>query len=582
MSSATPTPNDVAKESTAASPVDSGVESSVKPEITKELNGNNTPSTEESAETKAVDVAKARKEFQEKAEAYLLEQSQHVVIPSYSKWFNFDSIHSIEQKLFPDFFPPKSNDDSFKSVYKTEVSYKNIRDFIINAYRINPNEYLTVTAIRRNLAGDVASIIRIHKFLEKWGLINYQVDPRTKSTLVGPQYTGHFQITLDTPKGLCPFIPEDVATVNTSLISPPDSSVEPEEKNESTVENPIIPLNLEIRRNVYNESAVNDTTDSIVQYFCSITGENTTEVRYHNLKSKAIANNAGLNVNNAAIISESAFEQGLFPSNFLSSDFIKLTKNIEKAKWTEQELLLLFEGIEMFATFDNQPQSLFANNNGQWDKISEYIGTKTREQCLVKFIQLPIEDRYLNKLINPEKEDVLTQHGIKKESIIQDIVEKLITTDKGKELIKDNSLKNVQEATIEQTSLINQVIELTLEKVQTKLSLVDKIEANLIKTENLLNLQRKQLLIERWLNFEKIHKFKQQNSNPELNDLLDSLLTPVSITEVNQTFNKVNLDDKNETSQDIDMDNIDSGNKDKEEDLPVSVSQPKSYQFWSA
>jgi SWI/SNF related-matrix-associated actin-dependent regulator of chromatin subfamily C len=46
---------------------------------------------------------------------------------------------------------------------------------MINTYRLNPGEYLTVTACRRNLAGDVGAIMRVHGFLEQWGLINYQV-----------------------------------------------------------------------------------------------------------------------------------------------------------------------------------------------------------------------------------------------------------------------------------------------------------------------------------------------------------------------------------------------------------------------
>jgi len=41
--------------------------------------------------------------------------------------------------------------------------------------RLNPTEYLTSTACRRNLAGDVCAIMRVHAFLEQWGLINYQV-----------------------------------------------------------------------------------------------------------------------------------------------------------------------------------------------------------------------------------------------------------------------------------------------------------------------------------------------------------------------------------------------------------------------
>lgn len=46
---------------------------------------------------------------------------------------------------------------------------------MIDTYRLNPTEYLTSTACRRNLAGDVCAIMRVHAFLEQWGLLNYQV-----------------------------------------------------------------------------------------------------------------------------------------------------------------------------------------------------------------------------------------------------------------------------------------------------------------------------------------------------------------------------------------------------------------------
>ena len=48
------------------------------------------------------------------------------------------------------------------------------------------------TACRRNLAGDVCAIMRVHAFLEQWGLINYQVanerNVQTKSPQVNPFY----------------------------------------------------------------------------------------------------------------------------------------------------------------------------------------------------------------------------------------------------------------------------------------------------------------------------------------------------------------------------------------------------------
>src|SRR3569623_460809 len=43
---------------------------------------------------------------------------------------------------------------------ETPQVYKEYRDFKINAYQQNPGQYLTQTACRRNLAGDVCAILR--------------------------------------------------------------------------------------------------------------------------------------------------------------------------------------------------------------------------------------------------------------------------------------------------------------------------------------------------------------------------------------------------------------------------------------
>jgi len=71
-------------------------------------------------------------------------------------------------KSLPEFFNSKNRS-------KTPAVYKEYRDFMINTYRLRPSEYLTMTACRRNLAGDVCAVMRVHAFLEHWGLINYQV-----------------------------------------------------------------------------------------------------------------------------------------------------------------------------------------------------------------------------------------------------------------------------------------------------------------------------------------------------------------------------------------------------------------------
>lgn len=112
------------------------------------------------AQTKAAAEASAR--------THLASQTHSIVLPSYSSWFDMHIVHAVEKKGLLEFFNDRNRS-------KTPAVYKDYRDFMINTYRLNPVEYLTVTACRRNLAGDVCAIMRVHSFLEHWGLINYQV-----------------------------------------------------------------------------------------------------------------------------------------------------------------------------------------------------------------------------------------------------------------------------------------------------------------------------------------------------------------------------------------------------------------------
>jgi len=49
--------------------------------------------------------------------------------------------------------------------------------------------------------------------------------------------------------------------------------------------------------------------------------------------------------------------------------------------WTEQETLLLLEGLEMF--------------KDDWNKVCEHVGSRTQDECILHFLRLPIEDPYL-------------------------------------------------------------------------------------------------------------------------------------------------------------------------------------------
>jgi len=93
-----------------------------------------------------------------------------VVVPSYANWFNQGMIHRIEWEEFADILRGDCS--------KTEL-YVRVRDTLVNTFRLNPRIHLSCTTCRRLVTADAGLVFRIHRFLEKWSLINYYVDEGT-------------------------------------------------------------------------------------------------------------------------------------------------------------------------------------------------------------------------------------------------------------------------------------------------------------------------------------------------------------------------------------------------------------------
>ncbi|CUS09083.1 unnamed protein product [Tuber aestivum] len=321
-----------------------------------------------------------KKKLEETARGYLVEQTHTVVMPSYSTWFDMNVVKDIERKSLPEFFNNRNRS-------KTQLVYKDYRDFMVNTYRLNPSEYLTVTACRRNLAGDVCSIMRVHAFLEQWGLINYQIDPETRPSNIGPPFTGHFRITADTPRGLQPFQPAPGAV--TTAGKPHALTERAASAGPSKAE-----LNLEIRKNIYDASGnkisgssqanghsvdLEDGADKKT-YNCFSCGIDCTRIRYHSSRSSRNQKQIELCPN--------CFLEARFPSSSTNTDYVRMEdpsySTVERdAPWTDQETYQLLEGLELY--------------NEDWNQVADHVGTRTREQCVIRFLQLPIEDNYLEE-----------------------------------------------------------------------------------------------------------------------------------------------------------------------------------------
>ncbi|XP_075348280.1 SWI/SNF complex subunit SMARCC1 [Mycteria americana] len=228
------------------------------------------------------------------------EQTNHIIIPSYASWFDYNCIHVIERRALPEFFNGKNKS-------KTPEIYLAYRNFMIDTYRLNPQEYLTSTACRRNLTGDVCAVMRVHAFLEQWGLINYQVDPESRPMAMGPPPTPHFNVLADTPSGLMPL------HIRTPQVPAAQQMLSFPEKNK---EKPTDLQNFGLRTDIYSK--------------------------------KTLAKSKGASAGR---------------------------------EWTEQETLLLLEALEMY--------------KDDWNKVSEHVGSRTQDECILHFLRLPIEDPYL-------------------------------------------------------------------------------------------------------------------------------------------------------------------------------------------
>ncbi|GKT85175.1 SWI/SNF complex protein [Colletotrichum tofieldiae] len=301
--------------------------------------------------------SKTKDTLESAAREHLISQTHAIVLPSYSTWFDMNTINDIEHPAV----------------------YKDYRDFMINTYRLNPVEYLTVTACRRNLAGDVCAIMRVHSFLEQWGLINYQ-------------------IICDTPRGLQPWQPSADAVVSTGK-----PSVDTDKKAMATSAAKG-DLNLEVSRNIYEASAkgtklnktepktngetpvtngisgVEEATKTpIVKVNCHTCGIDCTRLYYH-------SSQADPNSKTKYDVCPSCYLEGHLPGNQTSAQFTRMenptyTTVLDRdAPWSDAEILRLLEGIERM--------------DDDWNEIADHVGTRTREECVLQFLSLDIEGKY--------------------------------------------------------------------------------------------------------------------------------------------------------------------------------------------
>ncbi|TBU06190.1 SWIRM domain-containing protein, partial [Hamiltosporidium tvaerminnensis] len=344
-----------------------------------------------------------------------------ITIPSFSKWFSFTSIHNIEHQAFPEI----KKDISFSNIY---IHYRNT---LINTYQNNTKVYLTITYSRKLISCNLHMLIRIHSFLEKYCLINYKVEHRY--VLQGREDIKRIRI--EQLGG--------IVGINCDSSNKRDIRDIRDNSNISNSSNIRDNSNISIKDNNSNirNSNIRDNNSNIGN-ISNINNSNIGNIRDNNSNISIKDNNSNISINdNISNISNTnqinnptnnptnnqinnqintqdipdfttlrcgcggglseccyycdklnificgeCYDKGIYPMGCVSDMFIKYSKSIITCeRWSLKEELLLLEGIEKY--------------EDDWNRVSEYVGTKSMEQCVLHFLKMPISDDIIYKNI---------------------------------------------------------------------------------------------------------------------------------------------------------------------------------------
>lgn len=227
-----------------------------------------------------------------------------------------------------------------------------------------------------------------------------QIDPDTRPSNIGPPFTGHFRITADTPRGLQPFQPAQNSTV---------TSGKPHASTDRAIAAGPVDSSLEVRRNIFDDKGKDVTprkedgteatdgseiAESLKKpekpIFCYSCGKDCTRSSWHCSKNPPSTTTTPKPAKEQRYdLCSHCYQEARFPSSTTASDYVQRSSKEYRSigdkelPWADSELLALLEGLEMF--------------DDNWESVADHVGSRTREECVLKFLQLEIEDKYVDE-----------------------------------------------------------------------------------------------------------------------------------------------------------------------------------------
>ncbi|XP_048128871.1 SWI/SNF complex subunit SWI3D isoform X2 [Rhodamnia argentea] len=271
------------------------------------------------------------------------------VVPNHCGWFSWTKVHPLEERALASFFNGKSQS-------RTHGMYLEIRNKIMKKFRANPKSLIELKDLEDLEVGDLEARQEVFEFLDYWGLINFH-----------------------------PFLPSDSLKTDADVIgiAKEDPLVEKLYRFEATQPClPIAPRNNQaappMPSGLFSESAIAEDLvkpeGPSVEYHCNSCSADCSRKRYHCQKQADFD------------LCTDCFNSGKFGSGMSSSDFILMEPaelhGVIGGNWTDQETLLLLEALELYKE--------------NWSEIAEHVATKSKAQCILHFLQMPIQDAFLD------------------------------------------------------------------------------------------------------------------------------------------------------------------------------------------
>uniref|UniRef100_A0A803NAT4 SWI/SNF complex subunit SWI3C n=1 Tax=Chenopodium quinoa TaxID=63459 RepID=A0A803NAT4_CHEQI len=280
------------------------------------------------------------------------------VLPFHAEWFQPTTVHRLERQVVPHFF-------SGKSAEHNADKYLDCCNLIVAKYMENLEKRLSIGDCQELVVGvDHEDLSRIFRFLDHWGIINYCSPSPPRESWSFESYlredsNGEVHVPSVMLKSIDSLIKFDLPKCRSKPCDLPSSfpSTSPD----------LADLDSRVRE-MLSESNCN---------FCS---QPLLTAYYQSIKE------------GDTMLCSNCYHEGRLIIGHSSMDFIKIDPSKEYGDqdgdtWTDQETLLLLEALEIF--------------NDSWNEIAEHVGTKSKAQCILHFLRLPVEDGLLEKVEVP-------------------------------------------------------------------------------------------------------------------------------------------------------------------------------------